>query len=356
MITTTTVGCHPLGPDPRITRRGDVIDAPEHLRSLFAGPALRPQLERLALGQIRKAISEQDALGLDVLAEGEVTRREYWSYFILSLAGTEYAGSTTVTAGAHEGEMSRVRVTGPLAPRDPFLVTDWAAAQAATTRPVKVTIPAPLTCATYVADEHYGSRRELADAFAAVINQYVLALVDAGCRHIQVDAPQLAYQVDAALEYGAAAVARCFEGVPPEVTRYVHVCRGTPPFPQQYENTGKAPDPRCYERLLPALAALPLDVISVEHAFHPNDAALFAALGDKRLMLGVVDVATLEVESVEQIVERARPVLDVVGRDRLMLAPDCGFSAWNAVYRGTQQPAAFAKLRNMVAAAEHLRA
>jgi 5-methyltetrahydropteroyltriglutamate--homocysteine methyltransferase len=313
------------------------------------------RLSAAATEQIRSVIAAQDAIELDVISEGEVTRRDYWSYFVLGLDGTTFLGAVPTQVGTRTIALARVRVSRALRPKHLYVVEDWRTAQSFTLRPVKISLPGPLTCATYVEDVAYGTREALSFAFAAAINEYVQLLVQAGCRYIQVDDPQLAYQPDAALEYGLDHLGRCFTGVGAGVTRIVHICRGTPAFPSSYDGHGKAPDRNCYDILLPAINDLvDVDMISVEHAFCPSPPATFKHVTRKALMLGVVDVASIDVEPVTTMVERARPVLDVIDPECLVLAPDCGFSAWNATLAGQQYDAAMAKLTNMVDAARQL--
>ena len=292
---------------------------------------------------VRTIIAEQEALGLDILSEGESTRSDYWSYFVAGLDGV-----TVERNGA-------VRVTGTLAPKSLDLVDDWKLAQSFTTLPVKVTIPGPITCARYVADEAYGSVEALSRAFAGIINHTVHQLAAEGCRYIQLDDCQLTYDPDAAARFGLEYTALCFDGIGPEISRVVHICLGTPGFVRQYEGTGKAPSSNCYPFLLSELDHMPVDVISVESAFSPLPPSTFAGLKTKTVMLGVVDVATTEVETVETIMERARPVVELLGRNRVILAPDCGFSAWNReADKAAYHAKALRKLANMVEAARRL--
>lgn len=159
--------------------------------------------------------------------------------------------------------------------------------------------------------------------------------------------------------YGIGHLGKAFEGVSSLTTRVVHICRGTPGFTKEYDGTGKAPEQDCYASILSMLDDIPVDLISIEHAFCPSPLSVFAGIRNKTVMLGVVDVATQDVEPVELIIARAAPVINMLGSERVILAPDCGFSAWShpvASQREALYHKALAKLENMVEAARRLNA
>jgi methionine synthase II (cobalamin-independent) len=51
-------------------------------------------------------------------------------------------------------------VTGPLKARDHFLPRDYGVVQAATRRPVKITVPGPMTITDSIADVHYNKNNK----------------------------------------------------------------------------------------------------------------------------------------------------------------------------------------------------
>ena len=71
-------------------------------------------------------------------------------------------------------------------------------------------------------------------------------------------------------------------------------------------------------------------------------------LPDKQILLGVLDLSTEEVETVDTIRERVRRALNFVDEKRIYLAPDCGM-------KYLPRQAAFGKLSAMAQAAEQLR-
>ena len=349
MIRTTVVGGQPINAPPILNRHGSFLQTADDLRFLLGEPGGIDRLEAMARQQIQSVIADQEAIGLDVLSEGEVTRPDYWSYFALSLEGTAITG----TPPDRCGKSAEVTVSGPLGVGHRYMLDDWSTAQSCTHLPVKITIPGPLTCASYVKDAYYGSPELLSLAFARSINQYIHLLVEAGCRYVQIDDCQLVYQHDVARSYGMSHLGVCFENIGPEVTSILHICRGRPGFAKCYDGYGKAPDRNCYEVVLPLADQIPIHVISVEQAFYPSPVSVFEKLTSKTLMLGVVDVGSEQVESVDEIVERARSVLQFIDDERLILAPDCGFGCWR-FGSGHPVPVAFQKLSNMVAAARRL--
>jgi 5-methyltetrahydropteroyltriglutamate--homocysteine methyltransferase len=325
MVQTTVVGRQSHGRTGLIRRlAGDYVPPDSIVRMsevLGGGTALTEKLARL---QIRETIKDQDAVGLDILSEGETTRIDYWSHFVTSLSGVKIARSNLSPSGVD------LIVTDHLNNVHDYIVSEWQEAQSLTSKPVKITLPGPLTCARYVRDEYYHSLRLLSLRMAECINYQAHRLAEAGCRFIQFDDCQLAYDPTIAFDYGLEHLEICTRGLPDSVRTILHICRGTPGFVDRYENTGKAPDKNCYELLLSESDQFPVDIISVEQAFHPSPISVFKNIQKKTLMVGVIDVASLHVESAEEIRQRALPFLELMGSDRLLLAPDCGFSAWTS--------------------------
>jgi 5-methyltetrahydropteroyltriglutamate--homocysteine methyltransferase len=216
-------------------------------------------------------------------------------------------------------------------------------AHAPTHRPIKIGVPGPLTIIDTTANAHYGGERELAFDLAAALNFEIRALADAGCRHIQIDEPIFARRVDDALDFGVECLERCFEGVPAEVTRIMHMCCG---YPGKLDDTNypKA-DAEGYFRLAGAVDAAAIDQVSIEHAHRANDLSLLELFGRTTVALGVIDVARSRIEPVEEIRASLAAALDHIDADRLVAAPDCGLALLD-------RETAMAKLTNMCVAAK----
>lgn len=290
----------------------------------------------------REAVADQAALGIDIPTDGEIRRPNYVHYHCSHLKGFELDVLTkcTMRNGAWTDDVPTF--TSRIEAGEPFLVRDWQVAQSATDKPVKITVPGPLTISDSTADITYGDRRAWCADLADALNVEIRRLADAGCRHIQVDEPLFARLPDQALDFGVENLERCFAGVPDRVTRTMHMCCG---YPDKLDETDyvKA-DPDVYQRLATALDASLIDAVSIEDPHRHNDLSLLEKFTNMIVIFGAVEIASSRIESVDEIVERLRATLNHIDADRLMAAPDCGL-----IMLGSDLTRA--KLTNLVAAA-----
>ena len=326
-IPTTTIGAYPKPDYVPVQDWFTVADgmSTANATRLYTEDIARAgdEAETLFVRAAEEVIADQVEAGIDIPTDGEIRRENYIHYHCRHLGGFDFETLTrrVVRDGAYEAELPTIR--GPIsARRTGFLVHDWQAAQQFTDRPVKVTLPGPITIADTTADAHYGDPARLARDLADALNTEVRALADAGCRVIQVDEPLFARKVDAALAYGIEMLERCFAGVGPDVTRVMHMCCGYPNYLDQADYH-KA-DPASYVRLADALDGAALDQISIEDAHRHNDLSLLDRFAEKTIIFGCVAVAKSQVERVDDVQERLSRALDHIDRDRLVAAPDCG--------------------------------
>jgi len=195
------------------------------------------------------------------------------------------------------------------------------------------------------ADAFYHDPRKLGADIADALNVEVLALAEAGCRHIQIDEPLFARKPDDALDYGFDNLERAFHGCPDSVVRTVHMCCGYPDRLDR-EDYPKA-DRSAYLQIADAVEASSIDAISVEDAHRHNDLRLLEHFQNTTVILGFVAIARSRVETVEEIRERLLQALQHIDRDRLIAAPDCGLGLLS-------RDQAMAKLGNLCEAARSL--
>ena len=151
-------------------------------------------------------------------------------------------------------------------------------AQSFTDRSIKITMPGPMTISGTVADAHYGDPRKRGIDIALALNHEILALVEAGARHVQIDEPLFARRPAEALDYGIEHIDRCFDGVPDNITRTVHMCCG---YPDALDNPDfpKA-DIESYVRIASAIEDSTIQAVSIEDAHRHNDSVV---AGDVRI-------------------------------------------------------------------------
>jgi methionine synthase II (cobalamin-independent) len=344
-LITTTIGAYP---------KPACIEVPDWF-NIPAGPdtaaptvgwakavaAMGDEAEAVFARGVREVIDDQVAAGIDIPTDGEVRRENYIHYHCRHLAGIDFE---TLTEKQVRGVYT-VRlptVTGPVRAQAPFLPHDWRVAQGCTDRPVKITLPGPMTISDTVADAHYGDPASLGRDLAAALNAEVLALAEAGCRHIQIDEPVFARQPDNALAYGFENLERAFHGAPDGVVRTVHMCCG---YPDRLDHPDypKAPQDS-YGRIAAAIEESSIMAVSIEDAHRPNDLALLEAFKTTTVILGVVAIAKSRVEPVEEIRARLTQVLAHIDAARLIAAPDCGLGLLG-------RDLALKKLRNLSGAA-----
>ncbi|HEX2479847.1 MAG TPA: hypothetical protein VHK45_11250, partial [Geminicoccaceae bacterium] len=187
------------------------------------GDRLQEILDRATTQVVR----EQVELGIDIPTDGEIRRENFVHYHCRHLAGVDFEQlSERQMRGRCEALLPTI--VAPIQAGPPFLVRDWEVAQSATRRPVKITVPGPLTIGDYVADDYYRDARLRGAVLADALNVEIRRLADAGCPLVQVDEPAFARRVDEALAFGAEHLERCFHKVPPSTERVVHVCCGYP--------------------------------------------------------------------------------------------------------------------------------
>ncbi len=324
-LTTTTIGAYPKPKSVKIPDWFDpgAMDSSTTTRDYVAAiEKLGAEAEQIIADGVRQVIADQVACGIDIPTDGEVKRENYVHYHCRHLSGFDFDNLThrVLRGGAYETVLPTVR--GRVAAEAPFLPDDWKLAQSFTDRPVKMTLPGPMTITDTAADEFYGDAKALGRDLAEALNQEVLALAKAGCRYIQIDEPLFARKPKEALDYGLEHIERCWQGVPAGVTKVMHMCCGYPNHLDQ-EDYAKA-DPKAYFDLAGAVDESVVDAVSIEDAHRHNDLSLLDLFRNTKVIFGVIAIARSRVETVEEVRERLQAALEHLPAERLVAAPDCG--------------------------------
>ncbi len=294
------------------------------------------------------AIADQTQAGIDIITDGEERRGHYVLSIINKLSGIDTLNLKNISIRNGTAEQMAPRVTGKMAYNGSIVTEEYAFTNSHTNKLIKIGLPGPATVVDCVADEYYkGDKKQLAYDYADAIRSEVAALIKAGCKVIQFDDPVLLRYPDEARDWGLKALERCFEGYQNKATFIVHICRGYPDKPLERKGINYKANQNYYVDILAWLSQSKLDVVSIEAAQGNLDLSILPAIGNKTVMLGVLDVGNNKVETVNELTARGREALRYLPKDQLILAPDCGMIELS-------RSSAKGKLSNLATAANKL--
>jgi 5-methyltetrahydropteroyltriglutamate--homocysteine methyltransferase len=360
------------------------------LRQRQAGEISAAEFNRIADDAVLTAIKYQEDAGVDIVADGEMRRDNFYSFVVDKLSGMrlmklselldymkdrasfeEILRALDVPAFAIKSPIA----VAPVREHEAGITVDEAAfLKAHTSHQTKVPVPGPylLTRSSWfegLSDQTYPSREDLAKDIVRILRRECEALKRAGIDFIQLDEPSLSQVVygdeaeqtfmcaalgsraDPAdeLEFAVRLVNQTVEGI--EGVKFgVHVCRGNWSRKEDVLLTGN------YGPLLPWLMRMNVDQLVLEMATpRAGEVDVFKEYrNQKELGLGVSNPRTDEVEDPTQIVARVKELLQYFEPSRIYLNPDCGFGTFAERCVNTPE-IAYRKLQAIAAAAEILR-
>ncbi|MGZ5829301.1 MAG: uroporphyrinogen decarboxylase family protein [Xanthobacteraceae bacterium] len=335
LLPTCLVGSY-AQPDWLIDRKNLAGRFPPRVR---AKELWRVPPEFLALAQddaTLLAIRDQERAGLDIITDGEMRRESYSNRFATALEGVDIDNpGTALDRSGHPNPVPRV--AGKIRRKHPVEVDDVKFLRANTTRPIKITVPGPFTMSQQAQNDFYKSEEECAFDYAAAVNAEIKDLFAAGADIVQIDEPYMQARPEKARQFGLKAFNAALDGV--KGTTAVHVCFGYAAIihvrPEGYS-------------FLPEFENSPVQQVSIETAQSNLDCSVLAKLPSKTIVLGVIDLSSMEIETPETVAARIRRALPYVSSDRLVIAPDCGM-------KYLPRDVAFKKLQAMVAGTKIVR-
>jgi 5-methyltetrahydropteroyltriglutamate--homocysteine methyltransferase len=273
---------------------------------------------------VRLWLAAQEQAGLDFVTDGEQRRRHYIWGFLSGLGGidTVNLGQKQSRGGRYAASTPVARIIDEMTWPGPVMAEAVRFAKANSTKPVKVTLPGPMTAADSMLDVHRNrSDADVAMEFAAIVNREARALAQAGADVIQLDEPCFNIYLDEVRDWGIEALRRAFAGV--TCKKAVHICYGygvdiVKAWKQQNREWSH------YFTTLPLIAGTEIDQVSVELAASGVDPACLQALRGKEVMAGVISVSTEEVETPQIVADRLRRILPHVDHEHLIGCTDCG--------------------------------
>jgi len=274
------------------------------------------------------AIHDMERAGIDIVTDGEVRRESYSNRVATALGGVDTKNpGTAIDRTGHPNPVPRI--SGPIRRKRPIEVDDVKFLRAATDRKVKITLPGPFTMTQQAQNDFYDSDEAAALDYAAAVNEEIHALFTAGADVVQLDEPYMQARPDIAKQYAIKAINRALEGVEGETA--VHICFGYAHVVHER--------PEGYS-FLQELEECSADQISIETAQSNLDLKILNELPSKKIILGVLDLSTEEIETPDTIADRIRRAFNYVSADRIIVAPDCGM-------KYMRRDVAFGKLKAM---------
>ena len=269
-------------------------------------------------------IKLQEDAGLAIVTDGEQSRQHFVHGFLEQVEGIDFEHKVKMGIRNNRYEALVPQVVGPLRLKGRVHASEARLARAHTTRRLKFTLPGPMTIVDTVADAHYGDRVKMAFAFAELLNQEALALQADGVDVIQFDEPAFNVYMREAADWGVKALERAAQGL--ACTTAVHICYGYGIKANIDWKHGLGQEWRQYEQIFPALAASSIGQVSLEcfHSHVPPE--LMRLLAGKDVLVGVIDVASDEIETPEQVAETIGAALQFVPKRRLFSCTNCGMA------------------------------
>ncbi len=288
-------------------------------------------------------IKAQEDAGLSVIGDGEQSRQHFVHGFLEQVEGIDFEHKVEMGIRNDRYKAMVPQVVAPLKLKGRVHAAEARFLRAHTTRRIKFTLPGPLTIVDTVADRYYGDRRKLAMAFAELLNQEALALQADGVDIVQFDEPAFNVYMDDAATWGVEALERAAQGL--TCTTAVHICYGYGIQANIDWKNSLGDEWRQYEKVFPALAKSSIRQVSLEcfHSHVPPD--LMALLKGKDVMVGVIDVASDQVETPEEVADTIGRALQFVPRQHLIACTNCGLAPMS-------REVAEAKLRALAAGAK----
>jgi len=310
--------------------------------------------------EIARAIRMQEAIGLDVVTDGEFRRLNFQDSFGASVQGF---AATRLSMVAHEQRSAAGSALGrfdmpdlaaaagsPVTHRRPAIerislarnvpLEEYRYVAGIATRPAKVSLIGPDRIGQRF--DHAGSKAVYPDTDAfiddvvAVERQMIDGLVAAGCRYVHVDAPGFTAYVDApsmdqmrargddpeaSFARGLAAEAKLVRGYP-GVTFGIHLCRGNQKSMWHREGAYDAIAERLFTELPHQRFLLEYDT---------ERAGSFAPLRfvpkGRVVVLGLVSTKVAALETVDELCARIDQACRYLPLEQLAISPQCGFAS-----------------------------
>ncbi|MCW3091709.1 MAG: Methionine synthase vitamin-B12 independent [Ferruginibacter sp.] len=309
------------------------------------GPA---DINEMIEDAVVNAIHDQVTAGLDVISDGEQTRLDFNLSFYGFLKGIAPNHEETRKFGppAHDQRGKHTIVESLTAPKGLGVVEEYKRLKrlAPKDQRLKVSIPGPYTLSgRMLPGEIYKDRWEITEALLPIVAKELDDLVAEGVPEICIDEPSMscyAYREDTMRFVDI--FNRTVKNIVGKTRIGTHLCFGN------YK--GRSVGKKTIAPMLPDFLHLEVDELHSEMTIlNFAEIHLLERFAEKMdVAVGVIDVKSYYIETVEDIRERIAKCLQYIPANRLAVAPDCGMSQ-------TARWATKQKIENMCAAAKSMR-
>ncbi|MFA9558508.1 5-methyltetrahydropteroyltriglutamate--homocysteine S-methyltransferase [Evansella sp. AB-rgal1] len=324
---TTTIGSFPQSPEVKRTRtawrKKEITDA---------------VYEEFVRKETARWIQIQEDIGLDVFVHGEFERTDMVEYFGEKLSGFAFTDNAWVVSYGSRCVKPPI-IYGDVEWTAPMTVKEVKEAQQLTSKHVKGMLTGPVTILNWSFVRDDISRDQVANQIALALREEVRALENAGIAIIQVDEPALREGLplrkenwEEYLSWSVNSFKLATSRVENETQIHTHMCYCE------------------FNDFIGPIRALDADVISIETSRSHGE--LIHSLKQRNyelgIGLGVYDIHSPRVPSVDEISKILNDALEVITKEQFWVNPDCGLKT-------RKEEETIASLKNMVKAAQKLR-
>ncbi len=324
---TTTIGSFPQTAEVR------------EKRASFRNGKLSPERYTAYIQQqIKQVIALQEEIGLDILVHGEFERTDMVEFFGEKLDGFAFTQNGWVQSYGTRCVKPPL-IYGDVFRPEPMTVAEVRYAQSLTSKWVKGMLTGPVTILNWSFYRKDIPKKHIAYQIALALKKEVLDLEKEGIRIIQIDEPAFREGLPLKksnhkeyLSWAVNAFKLTHDTVKPTTQIHTHMCYSE------------------FNEIIQSISDMDADVISIEASRSQGEIlnAFHTFQYRRGIGLGVYDIHSPRVPSVEEMLKIAKRSVEVIGKDLIWINPDCGLKT-----RGYEEtvPA----LKNMVSVARALK-
>ncbi len=270
------------------------------------------------------AVKLQEDAGIDIVTEGEQARQHFVHGFLEKIEGIDFAHKVEMGIRNDRYKAMVPQVVAPLQLKGRVHADEARVARTHTARKVKFTLPGPMTIIDTIADKYYGDRVKMAFAFAELLNEEAKALQADGIDVIQFDEPAFNVYMDQVRDWGIKALERAAEGL--KCATAVHICYGYGIKANTDWKKTLGGEWRQYEETFPVIDKSAIGQVAIECRNSKVPLELLSLLPNKVVQAGVIDVASDDVETAEDVVKVIDEVAKFVPKSNIIPTTNCGMA------------------------------